>query len=95
QNHLLQLMALTAMEEPASFDAASLLTEKLKVFRAVRLPEDLGLHTVRGQYAAGWQGGAPVSGYLEEEGIDPASTTDTYAAMKLAIDNRRWAGVPF
>ncbi|CAL9369633.1 glucose-6-phosphate dehydrogenase [Streptomyces sp. DH-12] len=95
QNHLLQLMALTAMEEPASFDAASLLTEKLKVFRAVRLPEDLGLHTVRGQYAAAWQGGAKVRGYLEEEGIDPSSTTDTYAAIKLGVDNRRWAGVPF
>ncbi|MGX1225763.1 glucose-6-phosphate dehydrogenase [Streptomyces ambofaciens] len=95
QNHLLQLMALTAMEEPASFDARSLLTEKLKVLRAVRLPDDLGGHTVRGQYAGGWQGGAQVPGYLEEEGIDPASTTDTYAAIKLGIDNRRWAGVPF
>ncbi|WP_399944671.1 glucose-6-phosphate dehydrogenase [Streptomyces sp. BBFR25] len=95
QNHLLQLMALTAMEEPAAFDARSLLTEKLKVLRAVRLPEDLGGHTVRGQYAGGWQGGAQVPGYLEEEGIDPASTTDTYAAIKLGIDNRRWAGVPF
>ncbi|CAM5261687.1 Glucose-6-phosphate 1-dehydrogenase OS=Streptomyces tendae OX=1932 GN=zwf PE=3 SV=1 [Streptomyces tendae] len=88
-------MALTAMEEPASFDAASLLTEKLKVFRAVRLPEDLGLHTVRGQYAAAWQGGAKVRGYLEEDGIDPSSATDTYAAIKLGVDNRRWAGVPF
>ncbi|MFJ8806770.1 glucose-6-phosphate dehydrogenase [Streptomyces sp. NPDC102490] len=95
QNHLLQLMALTAMEEPAAFDARSLLTEKLKVLRAVRLPDDLGGHTVRGQYAGGWQGGARVPGYLEEEGIDPASTTDTYAAIKLGIDNRRWAGVPF
>ncbi|MFD4344210.1 glucose-6-phosphate dehydrogenase [Streptomyces coelicoflavus] len=95
QNHLLQLMALTAMEEPAAFDARSLLTEKLKVLRAVRLPDDLGGHTVRGQYAGGWQGGAQVPGYLEEEGIDPASTTDTYAAIKLGIDNRRWAGVPF
>ncbi|MEV8124389.1 glucose-6-phosphate dehydrogenase [Streptomyces sp. NPDC085944] len=95
QNHLLQLLALTAMEEPAAFDARSLLTEKLKVLRAVRLPDDLGEHTVRGQYAGGWQGGAQVPGYLEEEGIDPASTTDTYAAIKLGIDNRRWAGVPF
>ncbi|WP_333743957.1 glucose-6-phosphate dehydrogenase [Streptomyces ardesiacus] len=95
QNHLLQLMALTAMEEPAAFDARSLLTEKLKVLRAVRLPDDLGEYTVRGQYAGGWQGGAQVPGYLEEEGIDPASTTDTYAAIKLGIDNRRWAGVPF
>ncbi|MEW2074638.1 glucose-6-phosphate dehydrogenase [Streptomyces sp. NPDC013433] len=95
QNHLLQLMALTAMEEPASFDAASLLTEKLKVFRAVKVPDDLGRHTVRGQYEGAWQGGAKVRGYLEEEGIDPSSKTDTYAAIKLGIDNRRWAGVPF
>ncbi|PWI08454.1 glucose-6-phosphate dehydrogenase [Streptomyces sp. NWU339] len=95
QNHLLQLMALTAMEEPASFDAASLLAEKLKVFRAVRLPKDLGRDTVRGQYAAGWQGGRRVCGYAEEEGIDAGSTTDTYAAIKLGVDNRRWAGVPF
>ncbi|WP_328563812.1 glucose-6-phosphate dehydrogenase [Streptomyces coelicoflavus] len=95
QNHLLQLLALTAMEEPAAFDARSLLTEKLKVLRAVRLPDELGEHTVRGQYAGGWQGGAQVPGYLEEEGIDPASTTDTFAAIKLGIDNRRWAGVPF
>ncbi|MEU9332588.1 glucose-6-phosphate dehydrogenase [Streptomyces sp. NPDC048290] len=95
QNHLLQLLALTAMEEPAAFDAESLLTEKLKVLRAVRLPADLGRHTVRAQYAAGWQGGAKVPGYTEEDGTAPASTTDTYAAVKLGIDNRRWAGVPF
>ncbi|WP_432042135.1 glucose-6-phosphate dehydrogenase [Streptomyces cadmiisoli] len=95
QNHLLQLMALTAMEEPASFDAASLLAEKLKVLKAVKLPENLGEHTVRGQYAAGWQGGEQVRGYLEEDGIDPASTTDTFAAVRLNVDNRRWAGVPF
>jgi glucose-6-phosphate 1-dehydrogenase len=95
QNHLLQLMALTAMEEPIAFDAESLLTEKLKVLKSVKLPEDLGLHTVRGQYAGGWQGGEKVRGYLQEEGIDPGSATDTYAAIKLEVDNRRWAGVPF
>ncbi|MFD5073487.1 glucose-6-phosphate dehydrogenase [Streptomyces sp. NPDC058371] len=95
QNHLLQLMALTAMEEPAAFDAESLLTEKLKVLRAVKLPENLGEHTVRGQYTASWQGGEQVLGYLQEDGIDPRSTTDTYAAVKLQVDNRRWAGVPF
>ncbi|MFF7145060.1 glucose-6-phosphate dehydrogenase [Streptomyces nodosus] len=95
QNHLLQLLALTAMEEPIAFDAEALVTEKLKVLRSVELPEDLGGHTVRGQYAAGWQGGERVGGYLEEEGIDPGSTTDTYAAIRLGIDNRRWAGVPF
>ncbi|MFI1012180.1 glucose-6-phosphate dehydrogenase [Streptomyces sp. NPDC020965] len=95
QNHLLQLLALTAMEEPSSFDADALAAEKTKVLSAVRLPKDLGADTVRGQYAAGWQGGEKAVGYLQEDGIDPASTTDTYAAIKLEIDNRRWAGVPF
>ena len=95
QNHLLQLLALTAMEEPASFDAESLLAEKLKVLKAVRLPEDLGRHTVRGQYAAGWQGGEKVPGYLEEEGIDPSSTTDTYAAIKLGHRQPPLGGRPF
>ncbi|EPD67327.1 glucose-6-phosphate dehydrogenase [Streptomyces sp. HGB0020] len=95
QNHLLQLMALTAMEEPIAFDPEALLTEKLKVLKSVRLPEDLGAHTVLAQYAEGWQGGAKVAGYLQEEGIDPKSKTDTYAAIKLQIDNRRWAGIPF
>jgi glucose-6-phosphate 1-dehydrogenase len=95
QNHLLQLMALTAMEEPASFDADALAAEKTKVLGAVRLPKDLGKDTVRAQYAAGWQGGEKAVGYLQEDGIDPKSKTDTYAAIKLEIDNRRWAGVPF
>ncbi|WP_419993975.1 glucose-6-phosphate dehydrogenase [Streptomyces boninensis] len=95
QNHLLQLLALTAMEEPASFDADSLVREKIKVLQSVQLPEDLGKHTVFGQYAAGWQGGEQVVGYLQEDGIDPNSRTDTYAAIRLNVDNRRWAGVPF
>ncbi|WP_138894766.1 glucose-6-phosphate dehydrogenase [Streptomyces chryseus] len=95
QNHLLQLLALTAMEEPASFDADALVAEKTKVLGAVKLPKDLGRETVRGQYAAGWQGGEKAVGYLQEDGIDPKSKTDTYAAIKLEIDNRRWAGVPF
>ncbi|MFE7777588.1 glucose-6-phosphate dehydrogenase [Streptomyces sp. NPDC057445] len=95
QNHLLQLLALTAMEEPASFEADALAAEKTKVLGAVKLPKDLATGTVRAQYAAGWQGGEKVVGYLEEEGIDPNSKTDAYAAIKLEIDNRRWAGVPF
>ncbi|MGC0271423.1 glucose-6-phosphate dehydrogenase [Pseudactinotalea sp. Z1739] len=95
QNHLLQLLALTAMEEPVSFDADALRAEKEKILSAVRLPADLGKHTARGQYAAGWQGGRQVQGYLAEEGIDPASVTETYAAIRLDIDTRRWAGVPF
>ncbi|MFF2623756.1 glucose-6-phosphate dehydrogenase [Oerskovia jenensis] len=95
QNHLVQLLALTAMEEPVSFDAESLRAEKLKVLSAVRLPRDLGRHTSRGQYSAGWQGGEEVVGYLEEDGISPDSTTETFAAIRVDIDNRRWAGVPF
>ena len=95
QNHLLQLLALTAMEEPTSFTADALRAEKEKVLGAVRLPRDLARHTARGQYAAGWQGGEEVIGYREEEGVDESSTTETYAAMRLDIDNRRWAGVPF
>ncbi len=95
QNHLLQLLALTAMEEPVSFEAASIRHEKEKVLSAVRLPKDLGANTARGQYASGWQGGAPVVGYLEEDGIPAYSTTETFAAVRLDIDTRRWAGVPF
>jgi glucose-6-phosphate 1-dehydrogenase len=95
QNHLLQLLALTAMEEPVSFHADHLRAEKEKVLSAVRLPADLGVATARGQYAAGWQGGEQVIGYLEEDGVAATSTTETYAAMKLEIDSRRWAGVPF
>jgi glucose-6-phosphate 1-dehydrogenase len=95
QNHLLQLLALTAMEEPVSFDAQDLRAEKEKVLSAVRLPADLSASTARGQYAAGWQGGQKVVGYLQEDGISRSSTTETYAAIKLEIDTRRWAGVPF
>jgi glucose-6-phosphate 1-dehydrogenase len=95
QNHLIQLLALTAMEEPVSFDADSLRAEKEKVLSAIRLPNDMAAGTARGQYAAGWQGGVEVSGYLEEEGIPPDSRTETYAAVRLGVDTRRWAGVPF
>ncbi|KQZ04868.1 glucose-6-phosphate dehydrogenase [Microbacterium sp. Root53] len=95
QNHLLQLLALTAMEEPISLSAEHLRAEKEKVLAAVRLPEDLSTATARGQYAGGWQGGEKVVGFLEEEGMSPDSTTETYAAIKLEIATRRWAGVPF
>lgn len=95
QNHLLQLLALTAMEEPVSFDAQDLRAEKEKVLSAVRVPKDLGRHTARGQYAAGWQGGEEVVGYLDEQGIGAESITETYAAIRVDIDTRRWAGVPF
>ena len=95
QNHLLQLLALTAMEEPVSFDADSLRAEKEKVLSAVTLPADLAIGTAPGQYAAGWQGGVQVPGYLQEEGIPADSRTDTFAALELGVDTRRWAGVPF
>ncbi|MEO7752523.1 MAG: glucose-6-phosphate dehydrogenase [Terracoccus sp.] len=95
QNHLLQLLALTAMEEPVSFDAKDLRAEKEKVLSAVRLPENLDRGAARGQYAAGWQGAEEVVGYLEEDGVDTASTTETFAAVALEVDTRRWAGVPF
>jgi glucose-6-phosphate 1-dehydrogenase len=95
QNHLLQLLALTAMEEPVSFDAADLRAEKEKVLSAVRVPKDLAKHTARGQYAGGWQGGEKVTGFLDEDGMNPKSVSETYAAMRLDINTRRWAGVPF
>jgi glucose-6-phosphate 1-dehydrogenase len=95
QNHLMQLMALIAMEEPISFDAHSLRVEKQKLLRSVHRPQRLDLHTSRGQYTDGWAGGERVLGYLQEEGIPPDSRTDTFAAIKLEVDTRRWAGVPF
>ena len=95
QNHLLQLLALTAMEEPFSFDAASLRTEKRKVLSAVTLPDDLESYAVRGQYAAGWLGGEQVAGYHDEADVPADSTTETFGAVRLGIENRRWAGVPF
>ncbi|AFR09327.1 MULTISPECIES: glucose-6-phosphate dehydrogenase [Nocardiopsis] len=95
QNHLLQLLALVAMEEPVSYSADAIRAEKEKVLSAVSLPEDLSTGTARGQYAAGWQGGAAVRGYLEEEGIPSDSVTETYAALRLDVGTRRWAGVPF
>ena len=95
QNHLLQLLALVAMEEPVAFDADSLRMEKEKVLSAVRLPADIAEGTARGQYSAGWQGGRQVHGFLEEDGIPPDSRTETYAALRLGVDTRRWAGVPF
>ena len=87
QNHLLQLTSLVAMEPPASFDATALRNEKVKVLSAIRpmKPEDVPLNTVRAQY----------KGYREEEGVNPQSTTATYAAVRLQIDNWRWQGVPF
>ena len=95
QNHLLQLLALTAMEEPVEFSAEEIRTEKLKVLRAISLPEDLETFAIRGQYEQGWLAGQRVIGYRQEEGVNPRSTTETYAAVRLGVETRRWAGVPF
>ena len=95
QNHLIQLLALVAMEEPTSFSPAQLRAEKLKVLRATTAVGPFSDTTARGQYTAGWQGSQHVVGLREEEGFDPESTTETYAACTLEIASRRWAGVPF
>src|SRR5436305_5381904 len=94
QNHLMQLLAMVAMEEPTSFDASEIRTEKLKVLRAIKLPRDILADTVRGQYLAGWVNGARAVGYLEEQAVPPDSTTATYVAVNLATQKRRWADVP-
>ena len=83
------------MEEPTSFEASQLRTEKTKVLAAAQVSPNYAAHTARGQYAAGWQGGRLVRGYLEEDGVSPDSHTETYAAIRVDVDNRRWAGVPF
>jgi glucose-6-phosphate 1-dehydrogenase len=97
QNHLLQLLCLTAMEPPVAFAADPVRDEKAKVLRAIRpiSPADAQEIVVRGQYASGALAGKTVAGYREEPGVDPESATETYAALKLAIDNWRWEGVPF
>ena len=95
QNHLLQLLALTAMEEPISFEPSALRIEKEKVLEATRFYGPVGESSVAGQYTSGWQGGEWVKGYKEEPGIPADSITDTYAALRLGIETRRWKGVPF
>ena len=95
QNHLLQLLALTAMEEPISFEPSALRIEKEKVLEATRFYGPVGESAVAGQYTSGWQGGEWVKGYKEERGIPADSITDTYAALRLGIETRRWKGVPF
>lgn len=97
QNHLLQVLSLIAMEPPASLDADSIRDEKLKVLKALRPInlQNVQEKTVRGQYAAGFVAGKSVPGYLEEEDARPNSKTETFVAIKVDIDNWRWAGVPF
>ena len=96
-NHLMQLLAMTAMEAPISFDADAVRDEKSKVLAAIH-PMQFGVEyppTIRGQYADGEVNGAAKPGYRAEPGVAAGSTTETFAAMKLQIDNWRWAGVPF
>jgi glucose-6-phosphate 1-dehydrogenase len=97
QNHLMQVLCLTAMEPPVAFEAESVREEKVKVLKAVRRihEEEVERFTVRSQYTSGWVWGEEVPGYREEKNVAPDSTTETYVALKLFIDNWRWAGVPF
>ncbi|HEY2933053.1 MAG TPA: glucose-6-phosphate dehydrogenase [Acidobacteriota bacterium] len=97
QNHMLQVFALIAMEPPAEFGADAVRDEKVKVFKAIRPiePSAVAENTVRAQYAEGSIGGKKVKGYLQEPGVNPNSTTETYAAIRFFVDNWRWGGVPF
>ena len=98
QNHLLQLLCMVAMEPPNSLKAEEIRAEKIKLLRALRPigSDKVDDYVVRGQYTNGWIGGKPVFGYLEEEGADNSnSNNETFVAIKVEIDNWRWAGVPF
>jgi glucose-6-phosphate 1-dehydrogenase len=97
QNHLLQLLCMVAMEPPAQLDAESIRDEKVKVLRALKPIEGdlINLNVVRGQYQEGSLNGQPTPAYREESGVDPHSDTETFVAMKVEIDNWRWAGTPF
>src|SRR5919109_4983779 len=93
QNHMLQLVALTAMEPPSDFTAESVRNEKVKVLKSIHTPGPK--HVVRGQYGRGYVEGIEVAGYREEPGVEPLSTAETYVAAKLFVDNWRWADTPF
>jgi glucose-6-phosphate 1-dehydrogenase len=97
QNHLLQVMCLVAMEPPVTFDPQAVRDEKSKVMQAVRPidPARVDASALRAQYGPGFTGNRQVPSYLQEKGVKPDSTTETYAALRLQIDNWRWAGVPF
>jgi glucose-6-phosphate 1-dehydrogenase len=94
---VLQVLALALMEPPASFDAEPVRNEKVKLLQSIRLPttSDIDRIAVRGQYSRGGTAEELMSGYREEPGVDPRSRTETYAALRLDVDNWRWAGVPF
>ena len=96
-NHLFQLLTMTAMEPPISFDADEVRNKQAEVLHAIQPlgPEDVLTHTVRGQYGEGTSDGQAVPGYREEHDVAPDSSTETFVALKLQIDNWRWAGIPF
>jgi len=97
QNHLLQIVGLTSMESPSSLEPIAIRNEILKVFQSLRpiKKEDVKNYTIRGQYISSQIKGEIVRGYRDEEGVNPESLTETYAALKFYIDNWRWGGVPF
>jgi glucose-6-phosphate 1-dehydrogenase len=97
QNHMLQVLALIAMEPPVSLAAESVRDEKVKLLKSIRAltPDDVARQIVRGQYFAGTINGKPVPGYRQEPKVKPDSNVETYIALKLFIDNWRWSGVPF
>ena len=97
QNHLMQIISLIAMEPPVAFNADEIRARKVDVLRAIRPipPEDLHRYAARGQYGSGWLEGERVPAYRDEPDVDPASVTETFAALKLFIDNWRWQDVPF
>ncbi len=96
QNHMLQLLTLLCMEPPVSFSADQVRDEKVKVLHSIEAPDpdEVAEIAVRAQYGPGTVGGEDVGGYLQEEGVPEGSTTETYAALRLEVDNWRWAGVP-
>jgi glucose-6-phosphate 1-dehydrogenase len=96
-NHLLQLLAITAMEPPIAFDADAVREQKVQVFRSIRpmTVDEVARRTVRGQYGPGQVSGHTVPGYRQEPGVKPNSTTETFVAIEFHVDNWRWAGVPF
>jgi glucose-6-phosphate 1-dehydrogenase len=96
QNHVLQVLSLTLMEPPVTVDARGIRDEKVKALRAVDIPtkDEVLTDVIRAHYVEGWADGQPAVGYRQEEGVDPESRTETYVAMRLRVDNWRWAGVP-
>lgn len=97
QNHLLQVMATIAMEPPSAYESRAVRDERSKLLRAIKIlrPAEVNCFAVKGQYGPGTIGGEAVPGFRQEPGVDPEAQTDTYAALRLEVENWRWAGVPF